>query len=88
MRMDLKTGDPNYDYKADTPTKFIEVKFSRDDNLKDAVRLVSKSGLQQGNDNNVTLLVNFMRLRPEKRAAYAKAFLEAGGGEGVIFIKN
>jgi hypothetical protein len=29
-----------------------------------------------------------MRLRPEKRAAYAKTFLEAAGGEGVIFINH
>jgi hypothetical protein len=29
-----------------------------------------------------------MRLRPEKRGPYAKVFLEAAGGDGVIFINN
>lgn len=87
-RPDLKVGDPNYDYKTDTPSKFSEIKVPRDDSLKDAARLGRKSGLQQGNDGDVTLVVNLMRLRPENRAAYAKTFLEAAGGKGVIFINN
>ena len=87
-RPDLKAGDPNYDYKTDTPSKFSEIKVPRDDSLEDAARLGRKSGLQQGNDGDVTIVVNLMRLRPEKRAAYAKTFLEAAGGEGVIFINN
>jgi hypothetical protein len=87
-RPDLKAGDPNYDYKTDTPSKFSEIKVPRDASLKDAARLGRKSGLQQGNDGDVTLVVNLMRLPPEKRAAYAKTFLEAAGGKGVIFINN
>ena len=87
-RTDLKAGDPNYDYKTDAPSKYTEIKVPRDGSLKDAARLGRKSGLQQGNDGDVTLLVNLMRLRPEERAAYAKTFLEAAGGEGVIFINN
>lgn len=87
-RPDLKAGDPNYDYKTDTPSKFSEIKVPRDGSLKDAARLGRKSGLQQGNDGDVTLVVNLMRLRPEKRAAYAKTFLEAAGGKGIIFINN
>lgn len=65
-----------------------EIKVPRDGSLKDAARLGRKSGLQRGNDGDVTLLVNLMRLRPEERAAYIKTFLEAAGGEGVIFINN
>jgi hypothetical protein len=87
-RTDLKAGDPNYDYKTDAPSKYTEIKVPRDGSLKDAAGLGRKSGLQQGNDGDVTLLVNLMRLRPEERAAYAKTFLEAAGGEGVIFINN
>ena len=87
-RTDLKAGDPNYDYKTTTPTRFIEIKVPRDSSLKDAARLGRKSGLQQGNDGDVTLLVNLMRIQPEARAAYAKTFLEAAGGENVIFINN
>lgn len=87
-RTDLKAGDPNYDYKTDAPSKYTEIKVPRDGSLKDAARLGRKSGLQQGNEGDGTLLVNLMRLRPEERAAYAKTFLEAAGGEGVIFINN
>jgi hypothetical protein len=87
-RTDLKAGDPNYDYKTDAPLKYTEIKVPRDSSLKDAARLGRKAGLQQGNKGDVTLLVNLMRLRPEERAAYAKTFLEAAGGEGVIFINN
>ena len=87
-RPDLKAGDPNYDYKTDAPSKYTEIKVPRDGSLKDAARLGRKSGLQRGNDCDVTLLVNLMRLRPEERAAYAKTFLEAAGGENVIFINN
>ncbi|MDY6899027.1 MAG: hypothetical protein SWZ49_13250 [Cyanobacteriota bacterium] len=87
-RTDLKAGDPNYDYKTDAPSKYIEIKVPRDGSLKNAARLGRKSGLQQENDGDVTLLVNLMRLRPEERAAYIKTFLEAAGGEGVIFINN
>jgi hypothetical protein len=87
-RPDLKAGDPNYDFKTDAPSKYTEIKVPRDGSLKDAARLGRKSGLQRGNDCDVTLLVNLMRLRPEERAAYAKTFLEAAGGEGVIFINN
>jgi hypothetical protein len=87
-RPDLKAGDPNYDYKTDAPSKYTEIKVPRDGSLKDAARLGRKSGLQRGNDCDVTLLVNLMRLRPEERAAYAKTFLEAAGGEAVIFINN
>lgn len=87
-RTDLKAGDPNYDYKTDAPSKYTEIKVPRDSSLKDAARLGRKSGLQQGNEGYVTLLFNLMRLRPEERAAYAKTFLEAAGGEGVIFINN
>ena len=87
-RPDLKAGDPNYDYKTETPSKFSEIKVPRDDSLKDTARLGRKSGLQQGNNGDVTIVVNLMRLRPEKRAAYAKTFLEAAGGKGVIFINN
>ena len=59
-RTDLKAGDPNYDYKTTTPTRFTEIKVPRDSSLKDAARLGRKSGLQQGNDGDVTLLVNLM----------------------------
>ncbi len=84
----LKMGDPNYDYRTTSPTKFAEVKVPRNDSPKDAARLGRKSHLQRGNDGDVTLVVNLIRLRPEKRAAYAKAFLEAAGGYGVIFINT
>lgn len=87
-RTDLKGGDPNYDYKTIAPTRFTEIKVPRDGSLKDAARLGRKAGLQQGNNGDVTILVNLMRLRPEKRAAYAKTFLEAAGGENVLFINN
>ena len=87
-RTDLKAGDPNYDYKTDAPSKYTEIKVPRDGSLKDAARLGRKSGLQQGNNGDVTLLVNLMRLRAEKRGPYAKVFLEAAGGDGVIFINN
>lgn len=83
-RPDLKASDPNYDYRTDTPSKFTEIKVPRDDSPKDAARLGRKAGLQRGNDGDVTLVVNLIRLRPEKRAAYAKTFLEVAGGEGVI----
>ena len=87
-RPNLKAGDPNYDYRTDSPTKFSEVKVPRDDSLEDAARLGRKSGLQRGKDGDVTIVVNLMRLRPEKRGPYAKVFLEAAGGDGVIFINN
>jgi hypothetical protein len=87
-RPDLKAGDPNYDYRTDSPSKFSEIKVPRDDSPEDAARLGRKSGLQQGNDGDATIVLNLMRLRSEKRAAYAKTFLEAAGGEGVIFINN
>ncbi len=87
-RPNLKAGDPNYDYKTDSPTKFSEIKVPRDASLQDAARLGRKSGLQQGNDSDVTIIVNLMRLRPENRGPYAKAFLEAAGGNGVIFINK
>ena len=74
--------------KTDSPKKFSEIKVPRDDSLQDAARLGRKSGLQQGNDGDVTIVVNLMRLRPEKRGPYAKVFLEAAGGDGVIFINN
>jgi hypothetical protein len=35
-RTDLKAGDPNYDYKTTTPTRFTEIKVPRDSSLKDA----------------------------------------------------
>jgi len=79
----LKAGDPNYDYKTDSPKKFSEIKVPRDDSLQDAARLGRKSGLQRGKDGDVTIVGNLMRLRPEKRGPYAKVFLE-----GVIFINN
>ena len=66
-RTDLKAGDPNYDYRTEAPSKYIEIKVPRDGSLKETARLGRKSGLQQGNDGDVTLLVNLMRLRPEKR---------------------
>ena len=75
----LKAGDPNYEYKTDSPTKFSEIKVPRDDSIKDAARLGR-------NDGDVTIVVNLMRLRPEMR--YAKAFLEAAGVDGVVFINN
>ncbi len=84
----LKKGDPNYDYRTARPTKFAEIKVPRNDSLKDAARLGRKSHLQRENDGDVTIVVNLMRLRPEKRAAYTKAFLEAAGGYGVLFINN
>jgi len=87
-RPDLKMGDPNYDYRTDSLSKFSEIKVPRDDSPKDAARLGRKSDLQRGKDGDVTIVVNLMRLRPEKRAAYVKAFLEAAGGDGVIFINN
>ena len=87
-RPNLKAGDPNYDYKTDNPTKFSEIKVPRDASLQDAARLGRKSGLQKGNDGDVTIIVNLMRLRPENRGPYAKAFLEAAGGNGVIFINK
>jgi hypothetical protein len=87
-RPDLKAGDPNYDYRTDSPSKFSEIKVPRNSSPKDAARLGKKSGLQQGDDGDVTIVVNLMRIRPEKRAIYAKAFLEAAGGEGIIFINN
>ena len=87
-RTDLKSGDPNYDYKTTAPTRFTEIKVPRDSSLKDAARLGRKAGLQQGNEGDVTLLVNLMRLQPEERATYAKTFLEAAGGENVLFINN
>ena len=87
-RPNLKMGDPNYDYRTASPTKFVESKVPRNDSLKDAARLGRKSHLQRGNDGDITIVVNLMRLRPEKRAAYAKTFLEAAGGYGVIFINN
>ena len=46
-RPDLKAGDPNYDYKTDSPKKFSEIKVPRDDSLQDAARLGRKSGLLQ-----------------------------------------
>ena len=85
-RPNLKVGEPNYDFKTDSPTRFCDVKVPRDGSLKDAARLGRKSGLQRGNDNDVTTIVNLMRLRPEMRVPYANVFLEAAGGYGVIFI--
>ena len=85
---DLKAGDPNYDYKTETPSKFAEIKLPRDASLEDAARLGRKSGLQQGNDGDVTIIVNLMRLRPEKRGPYAETFLEAAGGNDIIFINK
>jgi hypothetical protein len=35
-RPNLKAGDPNYDYRTDSPRKFAEVKVPRDDSLEDA----------------------------------------------------
>ena len=46
-RPNLKAGDPNYDYKTDSPKKFSEIKVPRDDSLQDAARLGRKSGLLQ-----------------------------------------
>ena len=63
-RLDLKGGDPNYDYKTTAPTKFTEIKVPRDSSLKDAARLGRKAGLQQAKDSNVTLLVNLIRIQP------------------------
>jgi len=87
-RPNLKAGDPNYDYKTNSPKKFSEIKVPRDASLEDAARLGRKSGLQRGKDGDVTIVVNLMRLRPEKRGPYAEVFLEAAGGDGVIFINN
>ena len=88
--MNLKASEPNHDYIAERPTKYIEVKVPRNgnDSSEDAARLGRKAGLQQGNDGDVTIVVNLMRIRPEKRAAYSKTFLEAASGENVIFINN
>jgi hypothetical protein len=44
--------------------------------------------LQQGNDGDVTIIVNLMRLLPENRDPYEKAFLEAADANGEIFIKK
>lgn len=87
-RPDLKADDPNYNYRTDSPSKFSDIKVPRNDSPEDAARLGKKAGLQQGNDGDVTIVVNLMRLRPEKLAAYAKIFLKAAGGEHVIFINN
>ena len=87
-RPNLQAGDPNYGYKTDSPRQFFEIKVPRDASLEDAVRLGIKSGLQQGNDGDVTIIVNLMRLRPEKRGPYAETFLEAAGGNDIIFINK
>jgi hypothetical protein len=88
VRPNLQAGDPNYDYKTEGPRRFADIKVPRNATVEDAVRLGEKSALQRGNDDDVTLVVNLMRLRPENRAAYAEAYQEAAGGNGVVFINK
>lgn len=75
---DIQAGEPPYDYKTNGPgpLKYAEIKVPRHDSLADARRLGRAASLKC-NDEDVALVVNLNRLRPEKRQAYAEEFTRA-----------